>query len=530
MRTLIKHDATDGLRFRRNRFSWIAAIMLSGAVLIATGWYLVDQHWPFRYRNVRPLLEQVFASRIEVAHYHRVYFPHPGFVADHLTLRRNSAPDLPPIGSVRNFSVRGSWLDLLLVRRHVLLVDVGGLHVSIPAQGSKAMQEEFPPGSSADFSGPTTAISDLDVHDAVLDIMRTDGSRFSFPIRRLTFHNVQAGQPVEYSVDMESAVPKGHIFATGSFGPLVTDKLGATRATGRFTFSGVNLSDVGEIHGTLSSSGRFSGTLAALYAEAISEVPDFAVSDGRPTNIAGKVRCTINALNGDVFLHDIEVRKSSTVVQAQGQVAGSSKITDIAFAVTRGRTEDILHPFLRGEPPISGLVWLKGHAHLEPSGNGAGFLQRLSVDGRFAVPAERLTDKKSEKTLTAFSWRAQGDKPIKGDPLSIEPPTSRATDAVSSIEGPVRIRNGIATSDRLSFEIPGAAASLKGWYGLHDDKVNLRGDLRMHADISHASTGFKSLLLKPLAPFFRRRNAGAVIPICVTGAPGHYKVAQDLLR
>jgi hypothetical protein len=51
----------------------------------------------------------------------------------------------------------------------------------------------------------------------------------------------------------------------------------------------------------------------------------------------------------------------------------------------------------------------------------------------------------------------------------------------------------------------------------------------MQADVSHAATGFKSILLKPLIPFFKKRKAGAVVPIEVSGKPGSYKVNQNLL-
>jgi hypothetical protein len=50
----------------------------------------------------------------------------------------------------------------------------------------------------------------------------------------------------------------------------------------------------------------------------------------------------------------------------------------------------------------------------------------------------------------------------------------------------------------------------------------------MDTDISHTATGFKSFLLKPLAPFFRKKHAGAVVPIAVTGTPGHYGVSQNI--
>ena len=60
--------------------------------------------------------------------------------------------------------------------------------------------------------------------------------------------------------------------------------------------------------------------------------------------------------------------------------------------------------------------------------------------------------------------------------------------------------------------------------------MHLVGNLRMDSDISHVTTGFKSLLLKPLIPFFRKDNAGAVISIVVTGGPNSYKLSQNLLH
>jgi hypothetical protein len=78
-------------------------------VLCLAGDRYINAHWPYRYRNVEPLLQKVFASQIKIDHYHRTYFPRPGFVATGLTLRRYSAPDLPPIGSADSLVVQGSW-------------------------------------------------------------------------------------------------------------------------------------------------------------------------------------------------------------------------------------------------------------------------------------------------------------------------------------------------------------------------------------------------------------------------------------
>jgi hypothetical protein len=78
--------------------------------------------------------------------------------------------------------------------------------------------------------------------------------------------------------------------------------------------------------------------------------------------------------------------------------------------------------------------------------------------------------------------------------------------------------------------VPGASADLNGSYNLSSGHVHLVGSVRMDSDISHVTTGWKSLLLKPLIPFFRKDNAGAVIPIAVTGGPNDYKVSQNLLH
>jgi hypothetical protein len=166
---------------------------------------LANKYWPYRYRNVKPLLETVFASQITIGKYHRIYFPHPGFVADGLTLRRNSAQSLPPIGSTRQLIVQGTWLDLLLLRHRIRLVDVEGLHIVIPPVGSEANHQDFPSGSSADFAGPSTVVATLHIHDARLDILRVGGGRYTFPIRDLTIGNLRSGQAVSYVVDMGNA-------------------------------------------------------------------------------------------------------------------------------------------------------------------------------------------------------------------------------------------------------------------------------------------------------------------------------------
>ena len=521
-------EAPSYVRRHRRRIFWALGIGVPVLAVLAAGFYVIDQRWPYRYRNVKPLLEQVLASRVTVSAYHRTYFPHPGFVAKALTLRRNTAPDLPPVGSTEDLVVQGSWLDLLLFRRQVRLVDIKGLHVVIPPAGSRAMQEDFQAGSSGDFTGPETAVLKLAIHSAVLDLMRRDGSRYTYAIRELVMSNVRQGQAASYVVDMQNASPTGQIHASGSFGPVTPKNLGGTQVSGKFTFTGVHLDQIGKLHGMLKSDGQFSGALAAIELFATASTPDLAVEDGQRSPVNGSVQCTVNGLTGNVVLHHIEIEAGKSTVTASGTVSGPAnmpKAADLDLSATKARAQDLLRPFMQSEPPVAGPVALKAHAHLAPQQDGEGFLKRLTLNGGFVLPRERVTDPAKESTLTTFSERAQGGKPPKDNP---DPPPDQAV--LSSLVGQVTIRDGVVSTDRLTFAMPGASAELKGTYDLRNGAVHLLGDLTMESDISHATTGFKSVLLKPLAPFFHKKHAGAVVPIAVTGGPGNYKVNQNVLH
>jgi len=506
------------------RRAWLAGVGFVLLAAVLTGIYFAGKEWPYRYRKIKPLLEDVFGSQVSIAHYHRTYFPHPGFMATGITLRRKSAPDQPPIGTVQALYVQGGWIDLLLLRQRVQLVDMTGVHFVLPAPGSRAAMEDFPPGSSADFAGPDTSIARLEIHNSLLDVLRAKGGQHSFPIAQLTFDDVEKGRATSFTVDMENAIPSGHIHASGRFGPLVQQSLQDTLASGQFRFDRVNLHDVGNISGTLSSTGKFFGSLGALKAEATSTTPNFAVDDGHPTPVDGSVQCTVNALNGDTVFHSIEVRVGRSVVIASGSTAGRpEKTTNLDIAVKSGRAEDVMRPFLHRDVPITGPVSLHAHAFLAPTSEGR-FFHRLHVDGAFDAPTERATDLETEKSLTDFSYRAQD----KDEPDEPKDSSHQDSGALFSIAGPASLREEVFSTGDVLFKVPGAEANLKGTFAIHTRAVHLTGDLKMHSDISHAAKGLKSFLLKPLAPFFRKKHAGAVVPIAVTGTPGHYKVDQDL--
>ena len=503
---------------------WAHIVVVAVAALLAATVGFVSANWPYRHRKIAPMLEDVLASQVTFTGYHRIYLPNPGFVATGITMRRKSAPDLPPLGHVDTMVVEGRWPDLFLLRQRVQLVDLTGLHIIVPALGSKENREEFPPGSASDFDGPDTMIERLMIHSSRLDIMRPNGKPLIFPIKQIEIRNLHKGEAMTYAIDMQNAFPTGHILARGKMGPIHGRTFVATPVSGNFAIAQMNLHDVGEISGKLDVRGSFHGTLQAMEVEANGETKDFAVQDGKPTPLDGTMRCTLYAENADMTIHSIVLNVRESTIEAQGTIKGSPKATNLDVRVDRGRVEDVMRPFIHGEVPITGPVSLKSHAYLGPP--GVGFVARLRLNGSFFIPAEKVTDKTVEKNLSDFSRRAQG-KHKSNDGVETKDESGSA-DAVSSLAGPARIENGVVSTPRLIFRIPGALATVAGTYRLHNDEAHLTGDLKMDTDISHTATGFKAFLLKPLAPFFKKKNAGADVPIAVTGAPGHYQVTQNI--
>lgn len=503
---------------------WVAAGSVLVVVALSVLFYFARAYWPYRYREVKPLLEDDFSSQVFIQSYHRTYFPHPGFVAMGVRLHRRNAPDAPDIGYAETMVVQGTWRNLLMLQRRVEKVEVAGLHVILPPKGSRAMAEDFPPGSSSDFTGPETSISHFLIHDAVLELQGEKGNLLRFRIPLLAMDDVAKNKPVSYVLQMRNPEPSGDVSATGKFGPLDAHNLAGTPLAGRFTFNSVRLADVGEVRGTLASEGTFHGQLGAVVASARAHVPDFAVAHGKATLVDGTIECTINGLNGDLAIQQIVVRTGSTTLIATGAIDGTPNATNLDLVMERGRAEDVLKPFINGEVPIEGPVRLRAHAYLAPLNQGA-FLHRLHVTGTFEVPSEQITDKQTEKSLTDFSHRAQDPK------QEAKQDGERAgRDVISSIGGPARIEDGVVSSQNITFAVPGAKADLHGTFQLESKAAHLAGNLTMQTDISHTTTGFKSLLLKPLSPFFKKRHGGTVVPIAIVGGPGHYQVKADLDR
>jgi hypothetical protein len=71
--------------------------------------------------------------------------------------------------------------------------------------------------------------------------------------------------------------------------------------------------------------------------------------------------------------------------------------------------------------------------------------------------------------------------------------------------------------------------ALTGEYWLDGDRFEFAGKVRTDAKVSQMmASRWKSLLLKPVDPFFKKNGAGAEIPVKVSGTRSAPKFGLDL--
>jgi hypothetical protein len=78
--------------------------------------------------------------------------------------------------------------------------------------------------------------------------------------------------------------------------------------------------------------------------------------------------------------------------------------------------------------------------------------------------------------------------------------------------------------------VPGAEAKLHGSYNVNNETLDFTGTAMLQAKVSEMTTGFKSLLLKAVDPFFKSKSAGTVLPIAITGTRSDPKFKVELKR
>jgi hypothetical protein len=142
-------------------------------------------------------------------------------------------------------------------------------------------------------------------------------------------------------------------------------------------------------------------------------------------------------------------------------------------------------------------------------------IEKLHLTGKFGVESARFTSLKIQDKVEALSQRARPGE---------EPEDERS---VSDLRGGFELHDSVIDFTKLTFKVPGATVFLDGTYGLQKETLDFVGELHTKATVSQMTTGAKSFFLKLADPIFKKKGAGAVIPIKITGTREEPKFGLD---
>ncbi|HWF03448.1 MAG TPA: AsmA-like C-terminal region-containing protein, partial [Candidatus Angelobacter sp.] len=265
--------------------------------------------------------------------------------------------------------------------------------------------------------------------------------------------------------------------------------------------------------------GEFSGTLDRLNIAGNTDTPQFEVTaSGHRFHLTTQFRGSVDLKTGDVLLPAFQARFGNTNLIAQARVAGSPKTVALDVSQGTGQIQDLVLLFSNAQrSPVTGPIAFHTQTSLPPEHRP--FKERVQLTGTFSSDPVKFTSANTQKNVDQLSERAEGKKD-KAKDYDQDDDTDGFERVLTKLTGQVRLVNGIATFSRVSFSVPGAHARMNGTYSLLNTRINLHGDMRMEATVSQATTGKKSFFLKVLDPFFKKKHAGAQVPITMTGLYG----------
>jgi hypothetical protein len=357
----------------------------------------------------------------------------------------------------------------------------------------------------------------------VINTSRPDKLPLEFDIRNLSMRDIGPGQPLRFDATLTNPKPVGDIASSGLFGPWQADQPRDTPVQGTYTFSNADLGTIKGIGGILSSTGQYKGSLGKIIVDGKTETPDFRLAvSGHPIPLHTEFHAIVDGTSGNTYLEPVRAKVLNSSFTAKGSVVrvhdpqGHEVALDIV--IDRGRIDDLLQMAVRTEPPImTGTIASKIKFDL-PAGQ-ADIAERLRLSGSFRVASAHFSNPKVQEKVDALSMRSQGNPKLANDGIP--------DNVHSDLQGVFRLRSGVLSFSQLDFEVPGTRVNLTGDYSLDGNRFDFHGKARMDAKLSHMVTGWKSIVLKPVDPFFSKNGAGTEIPVKITGTKSEPHIGWD---
>jgi hypothetical protein len=523
---------------------WIAIGVVGTLVVLTIVAAAGSRTEPLRKLVVATLTERL-ESEVELESFSVDLFPRVVIAGSGLVIKlRNETlpPNVPPLIQVKNFTVHCGLFDLMRRPRRFKRVELEGLVINIPPGGLKKDKTQNPlvqggADENSEIYRKATNPKRPEEAPIVVDELVADGALLriiprkegkepkEFAIHALTMRSLGYAQAMPFVATLTNPVPKGQIETEGTFGPYQKDSPGETPLAGKYSFDNADLNTIKGISGILSSKGEFTGLLERIAVKGHTHTPDFSIDvSGQTVALETTFEAIVDGTDGDTYLTNVEAKFRNTSVTATGAVIGTKGVkgrtVKLHVLISQGRIEDLLHLATKTKQPL-----LLGHIALHsdfllPPGT-PDVIQRLQLTGEFDLDRAKFTSRDVQEKLKGMSMRARGLDP-KED-------TEKAGNVVSNMDGRFRLRDGTLWLNPVSFEMPGATVQLRGAYGLRTETLSFDGTLRMQATISQAAGGgIKGFFLKAVDPIFRKKGAGALIPIRVRGTVDQPKFGLDV--
>lgn len=499
--------------------NWILAILviLISAVAVVVMIFVRESN-PYLRKRAIELLSEKLNGEVELDKFEASAFPSLQVHGSGLIVRYQGRTDVPPLISIREFTARAGPFGLFGKPWKIDHLELKGMTITVPHREDKPRDTSI--HSHKDIP---LLIYELVADDARLILLpkSADKSPHVFEIHHLLMQHVGLHRAASFEAKLTNPKPPGEIDSQGSFGPWNADEPALTPLSATYKFSHADLGVFKGISGILSSHGKFGGVLDRIEVEGETETPDFTVtSGGHPVALHTQFRATVDGLNGDTLLHPVNAQFLNSSLVANGKVVETpgKKGRDINLDVTveKGRIEDMLALAVKAKPVMTGPVKFKTKFDLPP-GEGD-VAARLKLDGQFAIQHAEFTAPELREKLRALSSKALGKPGHQGEGSS-----------VATLMGHFALDNRTITLHQAKFAIPGARFAFEGTYALQNEALDFHGTLRMDARLSQTMSGYKSILLRPFDPFFRK-NQATQLPIKISGTRNEPSFGLDFHR
>ena len=527
------NSGTHSHRPHSTRNRWLAALGIAvGVVLVAsvlTAEYVTHHIGPILRSSVVATLSQRFHSPVEldsldvsVAQGLKV----EGHGLRILYLAGPSQPDLqqkmgmaaPPMLSVNNFSFRTSIRSLLHLQANIARVDIDGMDLHIPPHSGAHVPHITAPDSRIKITVAKIYCKNVNL---VIENANPEKAPLAFEVQDLKLTDVGPGVPMLYDAFLVNPKPVGAIHATGHFGPWHSDDPRSTSVDGHYTFTHADLDTIKGISGTLSSTGDYAGRLDHITIDGTTDTPNFALDiSNHPVPLETTFHAYVDATSGDTTLAPVQATLLHSHFTAQGTVVGihgKGHDIDLTVNMPRGRIEDLLELGMKSPMPIMrGVVTLNAKLHIPPG--DVRVAQKIQLAGTVHVQSVEFTNAKLQDRIDSLSMRAQGkpsDSKTAGSDLKPE--------VASQMTVNFSLANALLFVPSLHYEVPGGAAQLHGAYLLNGSSYQFLGHISTTATASQMVTGWKSVLLTPFDPLFKKHGNGLELPVSIGGAGGDVK-------